>query len=297
MRLIYESGLYNDNDIIIVSTDYLAKGLKVSNSICIQHGIAWDVPFSKNPLLHIARITPLFLQKMLLISGIDRVVCVDYNYLNWFRGNFAYQKVIDKFEVIPNFTSIPNYKPNNGIIYAEKLKIVFARRLVVARGTRVMTEAILALSSREYFENLVFYIAGVGPEIHNMKKTLGSFRNVIFENYPNGQGMEYHLDKDIAVVPTFGSEGTSLSALEALAAGCALITTYVGGLSNIVLSGHNGLVIKPNSIELANCIERLYRDRNLTYRLQRNGYSTAVEAFSEDMWINRWLSLIQSFNG
>ncbi|WP_420491566.1 glycosyltransferase [Neobacillus drentensis] len=52
-----------------------------------------------------------------------------------------------------------------------------------------------------------------------------------------------------------GSEGTSLSLLEAMAAKCAEIATNVGGMTNIILDNYNGLIINPDESELYLALE------------------------------------------
>ena len=46
-----------------------------------------------------------------------------------------------------------------------------------------------------------------------MKAQLVDYSNVHFISYKSNESLLIHLDKDIAVVPTVGSEGTSLSLL------------------------------------------------------------------------------------
>jgi len=56
---------------------------------------------------------------------------------------------------------------------------------------------------------------------------------------------------DIVVIPSTYSEGTSLSCLEALASGCAVVATDVGGLTNLILPRYNGLLVPPEVTPLA----------------------------------------------
>ena len=98
---------------------------------------------------------------------------------------------------------------------------------------------------------------------------------------------------DIAVVPTTGSEGTSLSLLEAMASGCAVVCTNVGGMTNIVLSGYNGLMISPEEDELFDALATLIEDASLRARLQSNAYTCAKEAFSLKRWQDCWEKVIE----
>ena len=105
------------------------------------------------------------------------------------------------------------------------------------------------------------------------------------------QGMRY---KDIAVVPTVGSEGTSLSLLEAMASGCAVVCTNVGGMTNIVLDGYNGLMIYPEEEELYNALTCLIEDSSLRAKLQANAYNCVKDAFSLHRWKDAWKKVIDN---
>jgi glycosyltransferase involved in cell wall biosynthesis len=75
------------------------------------------------------------------------------------------------------------------------------------------------------------------------------------------------------------SEGLPVVALEALAAGRPLIAPRVGGLSEIIRDGQNGMLFEAgNSSQLADKIKLLLGDDGLRQRLSSNAQRTA-EAF------------------
>lgn len=197
------------------------------------------------------------------------MVCVDYNYVNWYRSLESQRKV--KLSVIPNFTAIPKcqIKPENGAV-----KIIFARRLVNYRGTRLFGVVAKRLS-QEYGERVDITIAGEGPDKVWMEEKLNGCENVHFITYTSEESLTIHADKHIAVVPTTGSEGTSLSLLEAMSAHCAVVCTNVGGMTNIVLDHYNGLMINPEEGELYDALTTLIRDKAIRNQLAdktiRNG--------------------------
>jgi glycosyltransferase involved in cell wall biosynthesis len=65
---------------------------------------------------------------------------------------------------------------------------------------------------------------------------------------------------DILVHPT-RSDLSSWVVLEAMASGCAVITTPVGGITDLVIDSETGFLVRPGKLdELANAIEKLVND-------------------------------------
>lgn len=48
-----------------------------------------------------------------------------------------------------------------------------------------------------------------------------------------------------------------------MAAGCAVICTNVGGMTNIIIDGYNGLMINPDEDSLYKALDRLIEDKLL----------------------------------
>ena len=85
---------------------------------------------------------------------------------------------------------------------------------------------------------------------------------------------------DIAVLPS-KAEGLPNAVLEYLAAGLPMIATRVGGNSEIVEDGKNGLLVPPeDSGALANALLRLLRAPELAARLACRGRELVVAEFS-----------------
>ncbi|WP_350563863.1 glycosyltransferase family 4 protein, partial [Psychrobacter sp. CAL346-MNA-CIBAN-0220] len=72
--------------------------------------------------------------------------------------------------------------------------------------------------------------------------------------YGPNESFSVHKCQHIAIIPTLGSEGTSLSMIEAMAAGCMVISSNVGGLSNLIINGFNGRLVMPNTAEFTQAL-------------------------------------------
>lgn len=283
--------VFNDStDILLFATDILNCYNHVKRSISIQHGIYWDIPQhenygpQKNALYVFKKMFNAY-EILKRCNYVKRIVCVDYNFFNWYKAVSAHQVI--PMMVIPNFTEISPCvnKPN------DKIRIIFARRLMRYRGANLFADAMSVLLPK--YPNIELTIAGVGPEEDYMKRVLKTYKSqVIFTHYNAEDSLKIHTDKHIAVVPTVGSEGTSLSLLEAMSAQCAVICTSIGGLSNIVIDEYNGLIVDSTINSLCGAIEKLVIDAKYRNELACRGYDTVKYGFSYEKWRGKWLNVI-----
>lgn len=275
--------------VVFASETIVPKTIPFDYSMAIQHGINWDVPINEKQALFLKLLSNLKRDYKIIsqVKNLNQVVCVDYNYVNWLRAQTNNRDI--KLTIIPNYTRIaPIYnKPNN------RINIIFARRLFEYRGTRVFTWAAQRILNE--YPNVHVTVAGTGPEEDYMKYELQSFTNVDFITYKSSESLEIHADKHIAVVPTVGSEGTSLSLLEAMSAQCAVIASNVGGITNIILDGYNGVMVNAGDCEdLYRAMKYLLENPVEIRRLSNNAYETAKQAFSYSKWEDKWTELLKT---
>lgn len=294
----YSKYLYNSikndldsQDLMIWGSDEISFKISHKRTIAIQHGIAFDYYPEENRLKNglkkygLGHVFKYLQRKRSLNNFINTKykVCVDYNFWNWYR-TFSIPEEDDNIFVIPNFTKIDetNKKKRNDTL----IKVVFARRFVRKRGVEIFIEVVNQL---KHIENIHFTFAGEGPYKEQIQKLVDESNNVFLTRYSPDESIGFHSNFDIAVVPTIGSEGTSLSLLEAMSAGNAVICTAVGGMTNIILNEFNGLIIKPNSVkELKASILRLVEDEELRIKIAENAKETVKEAFSFELWKKSW---------
>ncbi|MEH6955601.1 glycosyltransferase family 4 protein [Neobacillus drentensis] len=278
------------NDLMIFADHLLTEENNAVHSLSIQHGIHWDIRREES-----RKDIRMFLSKARFaynehkrMKYVKQVVCVDYNFLNWYRAQVDVPN--SNFVVIPNFTKIAdvNVKPD------EKVKIIFARRFVKHRGTRVFAEAVERLLPE--YDNIEITIAGRGPDEEYLHNKLDKWQErVVITQYIAEQSLDIHADKHIAIVPTVGSEGTSLSLLEAMSAQCAVVCTDVGGMTNIVLNRYNGRMVSAGDTEqLYLAIKELIDNQAERTRMALAGYETIKCAFSYERWAHQWREIISN---
>ena len=269
---------------------------KAENVIVIQHGVAFDNPitggiWSKNwLLLHFNKMVRAF-KNVRRLYWSKNTVCVDYNYYNWFRtlGMIYPGKVV---KVIPNYSSgrISEEDLSKKLNNSRKnisAKIVFARRFCDYRGTLIFANCVDRLLTG--YPNLDFTFAGGGELKGELERRYANNPRVHITCFSAADSIAFHMQYDIAVVPTIFSEGTSLSLLEAMSAGCFPIATHVGGMTNILLDHYNGLLCYPDEEGVYNAIVEAITMKPDDYAaIVYSAYMTAVRAFSLERWQNRW---------
>lgn len=78
------------------------------------------------------------------------------------------------------------------------------------------------------------------------------------------------VDASVFVLPSY-AEGLPLAILEAMAWQCAVVTTPVGNIPDVIESESNGILVAPGDVEgLAEALRRLVEDDDLRRRLSLN---------------------------
>jgi len=283
-----------DETLLIWGSFYYVPKQNRFMSISVQHGISFDLinESKRNDLL--ARIGLSRLIKIIQCWQAEYRykksqyrVCVDYNFLNWYRT--CSSRADDDMQwVIPNFTDIPEWSLGDK---NEFKRLLFARRFVDKRGVRLMINASRRLLD-EYSELRVTF-AGEGPLLSLIESLQEDYPGQIeITKYQPQESLSFHKNFDISVVPTQGSEGTSLSLLEAMAAGCAVVCTNVGGLTNIIVDEYNGLMVNPNADDIFFAINKLIIDAPVANEMRRRARESVEYGFSRSQWEKRWLAVI-----
>ena len=212
-----------------------------------------------------------------------KIISVDTNSINVIRALWPELALNMKF--IPNFVDQTMFFPDKARRQHEKLQVLFPRRSQVNRGSRIM-DAIL----QQVPHDIAFYWVGEGDAedtvlLQNLAKKdtrLTYVKDAAFDEMP-----AWYQQSDITVIPTIASEGTSLSCLEALACGCATISTNVGGLTDIIQDEINGRCLDPDPREIAGAINELVMCPDLLTYYQKEGYKSS-QRFSLAKWEARW---------
>ena len=196
------------------------------------------------------------------------------------------------YEVIHNFV-------DNGLFRYEPKPAAQRRRILSIRpftsnvyGNDLTVKAILALSSREFFEGLEFRIIGDGPLFERMVEPLRRFSNVVIEKRFLAQReiAELHRSYGVFLVPSrMDSQGVSRD--EAMASGLVAVTNRVAAIPEFVDDSCAILCDAEDDLGLADAIERLYRNPELFLKLSAEGASRVRRQSGYAQTISREIAL------
>jgi glycosyltransferase involved in cell wall biosynthesis len=214
------------------------------------------------------------------------VVSVDTNSIGVIRS--LWPELASGMRFIPNFQDPGAYHPRAASRSKERLTVLFPRRSQINRGSRIFGEIVSLIP-----HDVTIVWLGEGDPVDTrivrevcQRDPRASFAAAAFDQMP-----AWYQKADIAVIPTIACEGTSLSCLEALASGCAVVSTHVGGLPDLVYDGMNGLLVDPDPRSIARAINRLIEDEALRTRLQ-SGALASARRFELARWRSRWVGVL-----
>jgi polysaccharide pyruvyl transferase CsaB len=264
---------------------YLAAPLAHPRSIGISHGINWD-----SAGVQAAGFANLMEHYRVSIANLERIISVDTNTINWARA--THHHLSHRFRYIPNFVDIAEFQPRTAA-NDKAVHVLYPRRLTTNRGFWLAMKVVPALMME--FPEMHMHFVGLAESareqtaVETLRDSFPSrvtWRVLAPEKMP-----EAYAGADITIVPTTASEGTSLSCLEAMASGNAVIATNVGGLPDLVQDGYNGLLIEPRSRALGTALEKLMRQSRLRRELAARGVEVA-RTFQLAVWRERWRALL-----
>jgi glycosyltransferase involved in cell wall biosynthesis len=160
------------------------------------------------------------------------------------------------------------------------------------KGLPTLVEAfakIVAGNRADLGSGLRLAIVGSGPmldRLQRMSVELGIQDRCHFEP-STADVTEWLRAIDIFVLPSL-SEALSNSLMEAMACGCAVVASAVGGNPELVSDGNTGLLFPAgNAAELANRLERLIVDENLRLRFSDEAPKRIGQCFSLETSVRR----------
>jgi len=285
LNIQFHNALLPDVPVIYLAFD-LAFPHCNRRAIGVSHGVYWD----QTDGLSIEQRQQQLKKILGPMTNLPWIVSVDTNTINWVRT--VRHALSDKFTYIPNFVDLDRFRPASHED-PEKLIVIYPRRLNGPRGFWLVHEIVPEFL--EEYPQVEFHFVGQAnpPEEKAISELVTKFADrVQWLSLPLDQMHQVYQQADITLIPTLGKEGTSLSCLEAMASGSAVIATNVGGLPDLIIPGYNGLLIEPDVSALRDALHELCRDEVLRSRLAQQAIEVA-STFNLERWRARWTSVLR----
>lgn len=226
------------------------------------------------------------------------IVCSQYM-KNEIRGLFQVPR--DKINVIKNGVNPDNYtadysKKFRNLYAAPNEKIVFyVGRIVREKGIQVLIQSIPDILASE--PDTKFVISGKGPFLDNLKKQAGYLDvgdRIYFTGFvSNKVRNKLYQVADLAVFPSL-YEPFGIVALEAMTTRTPVVVSDVGGMTEFVKDGKNGIKVEPgNPSRLANAIKALLHNKGKAKLLASNGYKMAKTEYNWDKIAGKTINVYQ----
>lgn len=195
-----------------------------------------------------------------------------------------------KIICIPNGTYIPSYKAD--LIKPPKI-IGSLGRLVPAKSYQILIEAVKHLRHLGY--DMQLWIAGEGPERKYLQRyiqLLELSQHVKLLGEKNAG--EFLKEIDIFSMSSV-REGIPVALLEAMAHGLPVALTDVGGISEVIEDGMDGLLCPPSQPKaLSGNITKLVNDPGLRKKLGTNAIQKIYHKYNMNKIISQYEFLYQS---
>lgn len=196
----------------------------------------------------------------------------------------------------------------NGIVYQDRninltiknqdkvVQILFLSNLIVSKGVFVLLEACVMLKKKEIPFECVF-IGGEGDltaaQFNERVIQLGLSDQVSYQGKKYGEEKnQAFLEADIFAFPTY-EDCFPLVLLEAMSYSLPVVSTFDGGIPDIVENGITGfLVSQQDAVALADKLELLIQNPGLRLSMRAAGRKKYEQEFTQDIFENRLVEIL-----
>ena len=182
------------------------------------------------------------------------------------------------------------YKLNNKTVF------LYLGSIKKIKGTDTLIEAFIQLGIK-YIKrnNLRLIIIGSGPLKITLSEKINSYgfeKHIKFVGFVNENiKYEYLRLSDVFVIPS-QFEAQSLSLLDAMACGCAIIGSNTNGINNIINDRVNGLLFTLGDIkDLTNKIKILVENKALLKELSKMSQEYHKKYYNYDQWLDKMINV------
>ncbi|WP_242038793.1 glycosyltransferase family 4 protein [Anabaena lutea] len=220
----------------------------------------------------------------------QRFIVLSASWQEFYTNTFGLKP--EQVVVLYNPVKVPSSVPHRAD--AQKVNLLFLGRVGERKGAFDLIRAFSLLPEQQKIKSSLI-MAGDGDleTAHNLVKTLNLEDYIKLPGWIGAEARDILLSQaNVFILPSY-NEGLPLAMLEAMAWELPVIVTPVGGISEIVIHGENGLIVKPGNIEqLSNGINSLIENENFRLSL---GSQARVSMIPLDIK-KHWESCLDLYN-
>ncbi|MBD3425768.1 MAG: glycosyltransferase [Candidatus Omnitrophica bacterium] len=234
----------------------------------------------------------------------DRVIAISKSVRQHLLEDFNIDR--DKIEMVYNGIELDKYlrtDPGNAKsvlkdrigLSKDAFVVGSVARLSPVKGQGYLIEAFAKAQAKRPGMRLL--LVGEGPDekmLREKARREGLKDKVLFAS-----GRQMSLEEYLSVMDVFClasiSEGLGLSLMEAMASGRACIASDVGGLSELIQTGKNGLLVPSRDVDaLSEAVTTLALDERQRLSLSRNARKKALEEFGIEKSVRKTIEVYRS---
>lgn len=185
---------------------------------------------------------------------------------------------------------------------ADRLRLLYVGQMTPDRGLHTVIEALAQLQSN-LRSKIVLSVAGAGQESYECEVRAQVEAHHLAEcvvflgKVPHGDMPRLYKGHDLLVFPSMRDEGLPLTMVEAMLAGCAVVTTGSGGAMEIATAADLPLFPRDDASALSQILALLLADREKVLEIAARGQAAAARGFTFDRMMKRWLETLDRIHG
>lgn len=201
------------------------------------------------------------------INSCDMVLAVSDRQAEIYNEFGIYPEITYKVNQIHNNLSSINKKDSYKI--GKPLRVGFIGAVIPQKGIQTLIAACSQIEANELELNIFGYI---DPEYKSLLSSINVQCEMVFHGAYSKEDFNQIANKlDVVVVPSIWEDCAPFVVQEALAMGLPVIGSDLGGISDFIEDGYNGIIYNhSNSLELRDILLDIINNPQLLYDLQSN---------------------------
>jgi len=208
------------------------------------------------------------------------IVVVSERWAGWMHGITTNPRIV----CIPNPVALPPAVERS----RDRGLVAFVGRCREAKGVFDLLDAMSEIAPRHPALRLECAGDGDLTRVVERAAALGIEDRVRLRGWIGARERDALLARASVFVLPSHAEALPVSLLEAMAAGCAVVASRVGGIPDLVEDGVNGLLVPPRDpAALARALRKVLDEPELASRLGREGHATVAERYTLEPALER----------